>query len=157
MGTIRSIVYQPENVKPETHYHRVPVESVNLIANHGIEGDRKAGKNPDRHLNLMSTETLDALALEGFKTAPGEMGEQIVIQGLDIDSLVPGSRLRLGADAEIRVSKPRTGCARFEKIQGHDPKEAAGQLGVLATVIRTGTIQVGDTVTVLEAEPQTEG
>ena len=47
----------------------------------------KGGHHPDRQLNLMSYETLTILRGRGFYTEPGQMGEQIVIHQMDVDSL----------------------------------------------------------------------
>jgi MOSC domain-containing protein YiiM len=148
MGTITSIVYRPEELHPKDHFSRVPLQTANLIEGSGIEGDRK-GKNPSRQLNIMSRETLDELAAEGFQTAPGQMGEQIVVSGLDVNTLPAGTQIQLG-EAIIEVYKPRTGCERFEAIQGLPPSQAANRLGVIAGVIKSGTINVGDSVVVLE-------
>src|SRR5205823_3680089 len=62
MGQIVSIVYTPSDIppRPPDHYARVPVESVVLKANRGIDGDRK-GSGRVRHLNIMAAETLEQL------------------------------------------------------------------------------------------------
>jgi uncharacterized protein YdeI (YjbR/CyaY-like superfamily) len=155
MIKVASIVYKPEGAAsdPETHYVRVPLDSANLVIGYGIEGDRKGG-HPKRNLNLMSFETLDALRGEGFSTQPGEMGEQIVVQGLELGKLAGGDRLLIGNQACVEVINQRTGCQRFEQIQGKSPKLAAGRMGVMAKVVTGGTIAVGDPVKLLlAAEP----
>ena len=156
MPHIVSIVHTPDRsdyVRPENHYAREPVESVQLLVGKGIAGDRKGSKYPARQINLMSAETLAQLALEGFKTAPGEMGEQIVVSGLPIDGLKPGDRIRLGATAVLEVDKARTGCDRFEHIQGRKKSEVRGRLGQMMRVIADGSIRVEDSVSV---EPRFE-
>src|SRR5215831_17936530 len=92
MPTLTSIVYSPkmDYEEPADHYLRVPVTMADLVAGHGIRGDRK-GSQPDRGLNVMSAELLAGLAEEGFKTAPGQMGEQLVLSGLDFFSLAEGT------------------------------------------------------------------
>lgn len=150
MIKVTSIVYKPENIisDPSTHYVRVPLEVANLLAGYGIEGDRKGG-NPKRNLNLMSFETLAALGEEGFSTLPGQMGEQIVIQGMEMGKLAPGDRLQIGAQACVEVINQRTGCQRFEQIQGKSPKLASGRMGVMAKVVTSGKVAVGDPITLL--------
>jgi uncharacterized protein YdeI (YjbR/CyaY-like superfamily) len=157
MIKIASIVYKPESVvsEPATHYARVPVDSANLILGHGIEGDRKGG-NPKRNLNLMSFETLEALREGGFSTLPGQMGEQIVVQGLEMGKLSAGDRLQIGDQALVEIVNQRTGCERFEHIQGKSRELAAGRMGVMATVITGGRIAVGDPVKLLRAVAQPE-
>lgn len=147
-----SIVYRPRDAAepmPQDRFARVSLDRARLIEFHGIEGDAKGGRT-DRQLNIMLAEALAELASEGFKAAPGELGEQIVLAGIDPASLVPGVRLKLGA-AVIEVSIPRTGCARFEMIQGKPRQSAKGRLGVMARVVTGGSIAVGDEVEVLGA------
>ena len=154
--TVESLAYQParSSNKSPYRYNRVPVQEVNLIAGHGIEGDRKAGRSAKRHVNIMARETLDALTEEGFRTAPGEMGEQMVIKGLDLTTLESGTELQLGETAIIRINKPRTGCARLEQVQGREAQQATrDRLGWMATVIAGGAVRVGDPVRVLIPEP----
>jgi len=148
---VSSIVYKPEGStrNQQDQYLRIPLESANLVVGYGIEGDRKGG-NPKRNLNIMSFETLEALNEEGFSTQPGQMGEQIVIQGFDIDHLSEGDQLQIGGDARVEVVSHRTGCQRFEHIQGKTPHQAAGRMGIMARVVAGGMIAVGDSVKKLE-------
>lgn len=155
MAHVVSIAYTPRGVerRPTDHYARDPVERATLVEGRGIEGDLK-GSGGQRQLNVMRAETLAELAAEGRKVGPGQMGEQLVVAGLDPAGLVEGTRLRLGAEAVIEVGIPRTGCARFEYIQGATKQSVAGRLGVLARVIVGGGIAVGDEVVVVrEGEP----
>jgi MOSC domain-containing protein YiiM len=153
MSQIHSIVYTPVTVleKSPDHYDRAPLQEAVLIAGHGINGDRKGG-TPKRQLNIMCYETLQGLGGEGFHVAPGEMGEQIVLSGIDLIDLTPGSRVQFGDSAVIEVVEPRNGCDRFEHIQGKAPALAKRRLGVMACVVASGAIKVGDAVKVVEGE-----
>jgi MOSC domain-containing protein YiiM len=154
MPHIASIVYTPKHdyQEPPDHYLRVPVSMAELVEGHGIDGDRK-GSQPDRGLNVMSAEILAELAREGFKTGPGQMGEQLAISGLDFSALVEGTRLQIGDTATIEFIKNRTGCERFEHVQGRPRESVAGRVGFMASVVVGGRIKVGDPVSVLEAVP----
>lgn len=149
MGSIFSIVYKPERIDSATAYNRVRLEQATLVAGHGIEGDLKGG-HPKRQLNVMSYETLQALGGDGFQVEPGQMGEQIIVSGFDVDALPGGSRVRLGADAVIEIVEPREGCDRFQVIQGKSPEAIQGRMGVIARVITGGAIQVGDAVAAVD-------
>jgi len=149
MPEVVSIVYTPypPGPRPQDRYERVPVERVRLVENRGIEGDAK-GRPGERQLNVMCAEVLAELAAEGFRTGPGEMGEQVVVAGVPTADLVPGARLQLGG-AVVEVVLPRTGCARFEHIQGKPKQSAKGRLGVMARVVTGGEVAVGDAVRVV--------
>jgi MOSC domain-containing protein YiiM len=148
-----SIVYRPrdaESPRPQDHFTRVPLERARLVESQGIEGDAKGGSG-DRQVNVMCAEMLEELAGEGFKAGPGQLGEQLIVAGIAADSLVAGARLRIG-DAVVEVTAPRTGCARFEMIQGKPKQAAKGRLGVLTRVVSGGEVAVGDPVELLPAE-----
>lgn len=150
MTQIASIVYKPAGVdETPNEYLRVDLDEAQLISGYGIEGDLKGG-HPSRQLNLMSYETLTNLRSLGFYTEPGQMGEQIVIHQLDVDNLPPGTHVQLGAQAVIEVIKQRQGCERFTKIQKRPLSDVEGQLGIIAKVITSGMIHVGDPVKVLK-------
>lgn len=146
MAEIVSIMYKPTGVtgKP-LPFVRVPSESVELRAKYGMVSDCRAG-HPKRQLNIMSVETMDALKREGFLTAPGELGEQLIISGLVVETLVPGDRIRLGETACAEVIELREPCERFEAAQNKPKEQAVNRIGVIARVIESGTIRIGDSV-----------
>lgn len=149
-GRVESLVYTPKDVavrKPDDHFARVPVERAELTERKGIAGDAK-NSTGDRQLNVMLAEVMAELAAEGFKAGPGELGEQVVLSGIDRAAMTAGARVRVGG-AVIEVVMPRTGCARFEMIQGKPRAAAAGRLGVMARVVEGGPVAVGDVAEVL--------
>jgi MOSC domain-containing protein YiiM len=150
MATVVSIVHTPAGIdpRPPDRYARVPLEAATLEPGRGIVTDRKGGR-PERQLNVMALETLHQLRAEGYRTAPGEMGEQIVVAGIDIGRLAAGTRLRLGDTAVIEVQNARTGCERLRHIQGCELAAVAGRLGVMARVVTGGAVRVGDEVAVV--------
>ena len=152
MPQITSIVYQPRDqqyAEGAVDFMRLPLESAELMAGHGIRGDRKAGHHPDRQLNLLSTGWLAMAAAKGYRAAPGQFGEQLILDGIDLVTLPPGTRLQLGDAAVLEIVKGRTGCTRLEAAQGRTIA-GLGPIGVLARVITGGPIRVGDPVAVLE-------
>jgi MOSC domain-containing protein YiiM len=150
MARVVSIVYRPrdaETPRPQDHFTRVPLSRARLVELEGIEGDAKGGTG-DRQLNIMLAESLEELRSDGFKTDPGALGEQIIIHGITADALTAGTKIKIG-QAIIEIGIPRTGCVRFETIQGKPRQAAAGRLGVMARVVTGGEISVGDSVTLL--------
>jgi hypothetical protein len=68
-----------------------------------------------------------------------------------VHSLASDARLQLGESACVEVVEPRTECGRFEQHQGKLRQEAAGRLGVMARVLASGPIRVGDPARLLVA------
>ena len=151
-GVLVAVLYKPEGIesRPPHRYARVPLTETVLRAGHGVEGDRKGGVE-NRNVNLTSAENLDALRAEGFRAAPGEMGEQIVVRGIDVPALAAGDRLYLGATACLEVVNQRTGCLRLQQVQGRPLNGTQNRLGVMARVRAGGVIRVGDAVRVERA------
>lgn len=149
MPRVVSLAYTPAGVerKPADRYARVPADAVELVTGHGVAGDLKGGGRK-RQLNVLFAEAVAELRAEGYKAGPGELGEQVVIAGLDPAAVVPGTRLRLGG-ALIEVTERRNGCARFERVQGRPKEASAGRIGVMAKVVTGGAVRVGDAVEVL--------
>src|SRR5262245_32425674 len=118
MPHLVSIAYTPREIerRPMDHYARVPVDRATLVEQRGILGDVK-GTGGNRQLIIMRAETLAEMTAEGRKTRPGEMGEQLVIAGLDPTDFVDGVRLKIGDQAVIEIGKPREPCERFAHIQ----------------------------------------
>ena len=147
MPHLASIAYTPADVErhPADHYARVSVSFARLVEGHGIEGDTK-GSRGRRQLNVMFAEVVARLREEGFRTNPGQLGEQLVIAGLEPAMPTVGTRLRIGAEAIIEVTLPREPCKRFAHVQGRPMEAGIGQIGVMARVITGGEITVGDPV-----------
>ena len=152
MSQIISITYQPIDRRYTDRlgdYIRVPFDAATLVADHGIDGDQKAGHNKSRQVNLLSAEWLSAQAAEGYRAAPGQFGEQIIVAGLAVETLPPGTLLAFGPEAILTITKGRTGCDRLEAAQGKSIADL-GPIGALARVVMGGPIRVGDTVRLLE-------
>ena len=146
MGELISITVKPAGVEPpERAFLRVPVTEAALIPGYGIEGDQKGGRE-DRHLNILCGEALEGLAVEGYLTQPGQIGEQLIIRGVPLEQLANETVLQIGETARVRLVKPRTGCDKFERYQSKSREGATGRLGMMAEVVTGGRIRLGDAV-----------
>lgn len=159
MGSIYSIVYQPTDREYDSRsedFIRVPVQQANLIAGHGIEGDRKAGHHAERQINLLSREWLLRLKNVGYRIEPGQFGEQITLVGIELEQLPLGERLQLGATACIEIRRVRNPCGRLQVVQPL-ASDGLGAIGVMGTVVTGGAIRVGDPVIRLPSVNVREG
>jgi len=137
------------HVRTEKHCAPIAVaEAVGRIDG-GIEGDVHAHRT-SRAVLVVDRATLDALQLR-----PGDLREEITIEGLpDVTNLPVDTELRIGG-ATLRVNGPCEPCTHIGELLGvPDPEEfrqsLLGRRGALCTVIAaTARIRVGDPVEVL--------
>ncbi len=136
-----------------------PVPEAHVDAG-GMEGDRQADRRihggPDRALCLFAVEQLAALRAEGHPIAPGCAGENVTTEGLEWRRVVPGVRLRLGAEALIEVTGYTTPCwknARWFRDGNPDrmsQDEHPGESRVYARVLHPGLLRTGDPIELIE-------
>lgn len=143
-GHLASIVYSPQ----PGSFNRHPLPEAMLLAGHGIDGDRKGG-HPNRNLNVMDQEMLAALSAEGYPTGPGVLGENLIVAGVDISSRSEGARFRIGLEAVIEVVRLREPCYKLTALDPRMPDSVIERVGVMARVVESGVIRVGDAVAVL--------
>lgn len=152
-------------------------ERIRLLTDLGVEDDAHLGtrvqhlsrvradpSQPNlRQVHLIHDELFDELAASGFDVGPSDLGENIVTRGLALLDLPRGTRLCLGADAEIEVTGLRNPCAQIERFRpgllaavlgrGADG-ELIRKAGIMAVVRRGGAVAPGDPVAVrLPPEP----
>jgi len=116
------------------------IEQVEALANFGFAGCAHARKSGNRQVLLVDNETLDAMEL-----CPGIIRENITTQGLNVNGLGLGERLRVGA-ALLQVSAVCTPCDQLELVRPGLRRELYGRRGMLCRVLESGTIRVGDTI-----------
>jgi MOSC domain-containing protein YiiM len=144
-------------------------DSITLVVGLGVEGDAHAGttvkhrsrvaRDPSapnlRQVHLIHAELFDELVEQDHAVFPGDMGENITTRGIDLLSLPAGTRLRLGAEAEVEVTGLRNPCSQIDRFQpGLMAKvldrDANGRVvrktGVMAVVRRGGTVRAGDAI-----------
>jgi len=129
------------------------------ITETGVEGDRQAHPDihggPERAVCLFSMERIRDLQHEGHAIVPGAAGENLTVEGVDWDAVVPKSRVLLGDEVALEVTRYTSPCTQIKAaFQGGDyarisQKTHAGWSRVYARVLVPGTVRAGDSVRVL--------
>lgn len=127
---------------------KTPVESAELVAGHGLRGDSHAGRDADRQVSLFAAETLREIQNEGFEASAGSLSANLFTENIDLDSLKPGARLRIG-EAVIEIAEARRPCRSITKIDNRLPKRLFGQCGQVGRIIKSGVARVGDEVEIM--------
>ncbi len=168
-------------------FSKAPVESITLVAGIGVLGDAHAGtlvqhrsrvrRDPDqpnlRQVHLLHQELFAEAEGFGYDLRPGDLGENVLTQGLDLLGLPTGTVLDFDGPA-VRLTGLRNPCAqingfrpgllkvvlsRADGTPSEEPAPSTGSpgsggttlirnAGVMAVVERCGDIAPGTPVTV---------
>jgi MOSC domain-containing protein YiiM len=113
-----------------------------VVEGAGFDGCAHARPGGKRQVLLVDIETLRAMDL-----APGMVRENITTEGLDVNALKPGQRLRAG-EVELEVSLVCDPCEQIEALRTGLQELMAGKRGMLCRVLRGGAVKQGDPITV---------
>ena len=118
----------------------VPSPELRLLDGLGIDGDCHVKRGGSRQVLLMSEENCDAFGL-----APGEVRENIVTRGLDLQALPAGTRLEIGT-AALEITKDCEPCVFIDRLRPGLRAQMVRRRGMLARVVRSGDIHIGDPI-----------
>jgi MOSC domain-containing protein YiiM len=131
------------------------VENIEVVEGKGIAGDtryfgrlsRDTGQPTRRQVSLIEREQIaeHATALGLPAIAPGAVRSNIETAGINLIALL-GHEIEIG-EAVLRVYAPREPCAKMDAIcQGLRARMMNQRQGVLAEVLRSGRVRVGDPI-----------
>ncbi len=119
------------------------VAEVRALEDLGFEGCVHARPGSKRQVLLVESESLDAMGLP-----PGIIRENITTEGLNVNGLKAGTRLRIG-EALMEVTAPCTPCDLMERIRPGLRRDLQGRRGMLCQVLQSGVIRRGDSIEML--------
>ncbi|TBH20620.1 MOSC domain-containing protein [Thermus thermamylovorans] len=126
---------------------KAQVEALDLLAGFGAQGDRHAGKDPERALLVAGLPAYAKAKGAGIHLPYGALGENLLLD-LDPHALPPGARLRVG-EALLELTYPCTVCKSLSQWDLRLPKLLYGGRGLYARVLEGGRVRVGDPVRAL--------
>ena len=124
----------------------------------GLEGDAHLYEHHGglkRAVCLFSLEMIDALALEGHAIAPGTIGENVTVEGIDWGLVTPGARLRLGDEVVLEVTRYTSPCYKIAPVflggeySRVSQKRNPGWSRVYTRVLIEGVLRTGDPIRLL--------
>lgn len=125
-----------------------PQESVNLIVDHGIEGDAHAG-NWHRQISFLGQECITEFNQKGASVKPGAFGENIIVDGVDFTTLPIGTKV-LCNGTEMEITQIGKECHDRCQIYFKMGDCIMPRNGVFAKVLKGGVISVGDQVEIIK-------
>lgn len=158
------------HLSPDHGFSKATTRSIELLAGLGVDGDAHMGARvthrsrvaadptqPNlRQVHLIASELLGEVNAKGYTVAPGDLGENITTAGLDLISLPVGTTMRIG-DTVIALTGLRNPCVQIgafaDGLQGEmlgrdDDGKLVRKTGVMAVVLRGGTVSAGDPIEV---------
>ena len=139
-----------------TGIYKMPVDRPVEIKSLGIEGDAicdtKHRGGPDQALYIYGGADYAWWGQElGKELTPGTFGDNLTISDLESATFNVGDYIHIG-EVTLQVTSPRIPCGTFATRMG-DPQwvkkfRAAERPGLYVRVVKEGTIQAGDLVTV---------
>ena len=149
MGTVISINVSNGGV-PKRRVSDAKVSLLGLV--NDDHDDKKHHGGPERAVCVYSLERIRALQAEGHPIDIGTAGENVTVEGIDWELVVPGARFRLGEEVLLEVASFTSPCktiresftdGRFVRIS---QKLHPGWSRVYTRVLSEGAIRYGDTV-----------
>ena len=120
------------------------VAGAEVKAGAGLVGDRHAKAGSDRQILMMDRSTLAAMELE-----PGQLRENLTVDGIEVFGLTVGQKLRVGSGLEFEVGELCDPCQFVDGIRPGLREKMEGRRGLFVTPLASGTIRLDDEVTVI--------
>jgi MOSC domain-containing protein YiiM len=141
--------------------HAVKVGRYGLFAD--VQADRKHHGGLDKALYAYSQEDAEFWKHELGRDLPyGWFGENLRVEGIDVNAAPVGSRWRIGDTVVVEVTMPRSPCATFARWVGGEDERGwvkrfadAGRLGAYLRVVRNGSVRAGDEIDILSMPTDT--
>ena len=112
------------------------------IAGQGLEGCAHANP-PKREVLFASLEHLESVGVK-----PGEIRENLTVEGDDVEKWPIGQRVRAG-EAVFEITMVCDPCHRMDELRQGLRAELDDKRGMLARVVESGEIALGDPVELL--------
>lgn len=138
IGRVRALTLRANG--PATAGRVLAVPAAQALAGHGLDGDRHADPDSPRQVLVAG-----APAYERHGLAPHTLRENVLLD-VDTAALRSGALLRLGDTAVIGLTFHCEACRYLDARQPGIAGVIGRDRGVLARVLRGGTIRVGDPV-----------
>lgn len=145
-GRIEAVLLAQERGTP-----MLRVTEATAITERGLEGDRHSKRKLGHARQVL---LLDARSLETLRLDIGQLKENLVVRGIDLEALPAGQRLKIGAEVKVELTGPCVPCWKLNALREGLLKESWGQRGQMARILTGGLIREGDPVELLDVNPE---
>ena len=124
-----------------------------FVVNHGLSGDAHAG-HLHRQVSLLSHQKIEDFRKKGAKIEHGNFGENLVIEGIDLSALTPGTFLECG-DVILEITQIGKECHNRCAIYNVMGDCIMPREGIFTKVICGGFIAAGDEIKIRPSDNST--
>jgi len=144
MGKILSV-----NISDKKGEKKHNIGACHALINQGLENDAHIGM-AIRQISLLAAESIEKIRQKGLNVNYGDFAENLTTQGIELYTLLLGTRIKIGNDVLLEVTQIGktclTPCAIYHAVGDCVmPKE-----GIFVRVLSEGMIAVGDEIAVVE-------
>jgi MOSC domain-containing protein YiiM len=134
---------------------KTPVEAVEVVKDHGILGDAHAGPW-ERQISFLASEQIQEARSRGLNVDFGDFAENVATEGVDWKLLPLGTRVKLGQEVVVEITKIGKECHKKCAIYYQAGDCIMPREGVFARVIEGGTLRSGDEIEIIAQEMSEE-
>src|SRR5204862_7996059 len=135
MASVIGVFTSPARKSGRSERH----ERRRAIVGRGLDGCAHANP-PKGEVLFVSKEHLDSVDVE-----PGAVRENLTVEGTDVEQWPVGQQVRVG-EALFEITMIYDPCHRMDELRDGLRAELQGKRGMLARVVESGEVAVGDEV-----------
>jgi len=128
---------------------KAPCPSGVFLENYGMANDAHAERGIKRQVSLLSVGSIEKMKAMGLNVGPGDFAENLTVEGLELHTLIPGTRLAVGGEVILEISQIGKACHRGCAIFKEVGKCIMPREGIFATVVKGGEIRTGDAIAIV--------
>ncbi len=125
---------------------KIDIKEGVFIENFGLADDAHADSTWHRQVSFMATESIQKMIDLGLKVGPGDFGENLTTEGINLVSLPIGTEVRVGPEVVLEVTQIGKVCHNKCAIYYQAGTCIMPEEGVFAKVIHGGTVKTGDEI-----------
>ena len=144
VGSILNLYIAPEGTKGI----REEQNSLNLKKDYGIRGDKFANRELHKSVMIVGTKPYNMAKDKDISLPKAALGENILLD-FDPHTLNIGDILQVGT-AIIEITEACTLCKHLTKYDSKLPKLIVKHRGIYCKIIKSGSVNRGDSVELLE-------
>jgi len=117
-----------------------------LKEEYGLTDDAHADSTSHRQVSLMATESIQKMRDMGLDVGPGDFGENLTTEGIDLVLLPVGTEVTVGEEVVLEVTQIGKECHNKCAIYYQAGTCIMPEEGVFTRVIHGGLVKTGDEI-----------